>query len=158
MEHRFTVYTSRQISRYVDNELPRDLYLAIDTHQQDCPDCRRLIGQYRLMAAGFSNHVKHRTAAIDRRILKDRLVAARQSKTGTASPSLIRLFNKNIYLKLASIVAILVISLAVFREPPAGPDPEGPSAIVKSVDTDVTSVMIIETEKQQHTIIWFSET
>ena len=34
----------------------------------------------------------------------------------------------------------------------------GPSAIVTSINTDYTAVMILETPDTQHTIIWYSET
>lgn len=142
-------YTPEQISRYVDNELPPDLYQAITDHQKCCPACKRLIQSYRDLGNTFSSYT-------------DRQVSGLTVPNPTADdphpkvPLFRRLFGKKIYLKLASIVAIVVVSLAVYQGFPTGPS--GPSAIVQSVDTDVASVMIIETEKQKHTIIWFSET
>lgn len=63
--------------------------------------------------------------------------------------------------KLASLgTAALVLAVALLPwagDPPLDQAPE-PSAIVKSVDTNGSSVMIIETTNTRHTIIWFSET
>ena len=36
--------------------------------------------------------------------------------------------------------------------------PEDPSAIVTSIDTEYTAVMILETPDTHHTIIWYSDT
>ncbi len=63
---------------------------------------------------------------------------------------------KYILVKLTSIAMISLISLFILQK--ALFTPTGPSAIVKYVDTDYSSVMIIETQKEQHTIIWFNET
>ena len=68
----------------------------------------------------------------------------------------LRLFGKNIYLKLVSLAAVVMIGLFPFDEDLLQ-NPSGPSAIVNSVDTEYASVMIIETQKEKHTIIWFSE-
>jgi RNA polymerase sigma-70 factor (ECF subfamily) len=56
----------------------------------------------------------------------------------------------------ASLAALFVI--AVFALTNDGPAIAGPSAIVKSIDTDYTAVMIFETPETHHTIIWYSET
>ncbi|RLC03009.1 MAG: hypothetical protein DRH34_06420 [Deltaproteobacteria bacterium] len=141
-------YRSEDISRFVDNELSQARYHELAKHLRDCPDCRSLVEKYKNLTVMFNDHAGHTGLKIDPAALKQNLVLTTQS-------SLKKILG-NIYLKLASIAAILIISLfwfqgGMFRS-------TGPSAIVTSVDTDFSSVMIIETQKKKHTIIWFSET
>lgn len=153
-------YSSEQISRFVDRELSNETLKAIEDHQKTCTQCRDLIVSYQAFGKQFSDHADQKITAID----PEKIKAGLESKR-TARPGLFKGWTRqNIYLKLASIVAIVGISLAVFqsipgtRLRPAGPEALiEPSAIVKSLDTDFSSVMIIETQKQKHTIIWYSE-
>jgi hypothetical protein len=62
----------------------------------------------------------------------------------------------HLYIKLASLTAVAALLILIVFQPP--PPQLSPSAIVKSLDTNASSVMIIETLKEKHTIIWFSET
>ncbi len=148
MTKKCTQYTSEQISQYVDHELPFDLNREIFQHEKSCPLCQDLIHRYHTMSELFSDHADRQVAAIDTEKLDQNMIVSQAGSFG--------FFGKNIYLKLASIVAIVMISLVAFQVPLSGP--AGPSAIVKSINTDLSSVMIIETEKEKHTIIWFSET
>lgn len=142
-------FTSEQISRYVDNELTPELSKAIADHKDHCPACSQLIQTYQQFSDTFSTHVNQQAKDM-------RITSVSNEPEQKTAPKFNWLFGKNIYLKLASIVAIVVISLVAVQGRFTGP--AGPSAIVQSVDTDVASVMIIETEKQKHTIIWISET
>ena len=92
---------------------------------------------------------------IDPAKLKQKLESTIEDSENKSLGNIFGLFSKNINLKLASIAAILMIGLYTFQGSMF--DPPGPSAIVKSIDTDFASVMIIETQKEKHTIIWFSE-
>ncbi len=151
------VYTSENISRFVDNELSPDLYHGITKHLSHCLDCSRLAQEYRTLSAVFSDHAHQGVLKIDPAGLKQKLAQAFQTPQTQEKKSIgnvFGFFGKNTYLKLASIAAILMISLLAFQ---VG-QPQGPSAIVKSVETDFASVMILETQKEKHTIIWFSET
>ncbi len=148
MEKTCRRYMTEDISRFVDNELSQDRYYELAKHLHRCPDCSRLVDQYKTLSIKFNEHADHKNLKIDTAALKQNFVHATQSSQKRLSG--------NIYLKLASIAAILMISLfwfqgGMFRS-------TGPSAIVTSVDTDFSSVMIIETQKKKHTIIWFSET
>ncbi len=71
-----------------------------------------------------------------------------------------------IYLQLASLAAIILISGTLLKtmaplpwdaKPAVVQYRQEPSAIVTSVDGDVASMMILETEQTQHTIIWYQE-
>lgn len=148
MKKTCTRYTPEDISRFIDNELSQHLCGELEQHLNTCPDCSRLVEQYQTLSAVFSDHADNKGLKIDPDALKQKHESVAQ-----ASPNRIL---GNIYMKLASVAAILMISLYafqgnIFRS-------TGPSAIVTSVDTNVSSVMIIETQKKHHTIIWFSET
>ena len=150
-------YTSEDVSRFMDNELSSDQHQALAEHLGHCPDCRRLAEQFQTISDVFTGFTDKETARIDPGRPGQKLERYLQKYEKRNLGTVFGLFGKNIYLKLASIAAILLISLFAFQ---AGrfTTPAGPSAIVKSLDTDVASVMIIETEKEKHTIIWFSET
>jgi len=147
-------YTSEDISKFIDNELPYSLYHRIEQHLNTCPDCKLLAEEYRTLSAVFTDHVHQEILKIDPVKLKQKYRHTLENSEKKSFGNIFGFFGKNIYLKLASIAAILMISLYTF----IGNPPTGPSAIVKSVDTDFASVMIIETQKEKHTIIWFSET
>ncbi|WP_457551379.1 anti-sigma factor family protein [Desulfobacula sp.] len=154
MKKACTIYTSEDISKFIDNELPHPLYHELEQHMNLCPECRRLAEEYKVLSAVLINHADHEILKIDSTRIKANFVHKIKEKEGLGN--IFKLFGKNIYLKLTSIAAILAISLFAFQGGLF--DPVGPSAIVISVDTDVASVMIIETQKGKHTIIWFSET
>jgi anti-sigma factor RsiW len=156
MKTKCNQFTIEQISRFVDHQLPEELEQHLEYHQKSCPDCSHLINEYKRLSILFSDHADRQVSRIPSERVTEKLAPV-FNKTGENFPGMAaKLFGKNIYLKLASIVAIVVISLVAFQDGQSGP--AGPSAIVKSVNTDFSSVMIIETEKQHHTIIWFSET
>lgn len=158
-------YTEETISRYVDRELPSDEMAAVTDHLADCRACRRQVETLRMVTDIFDSRTD--------RIVADQppvpVPAPGPSFRERLTEWLTAAFGRHRYLKLASLAVVaLVTTLAVFQgisDPPgqAGPGPAGtglhdPSAIVKSVDTDYSSVMILETEGRQHTIIWLSET
>ncbi len=147
-------YTDEEISRFVDNELPQDRWNKIAEHGSHCAECRHMIEQYRSMSSVFSNHADQQILKVDASRLRQEVTRITQHSKQKRAGS--NFFGKNIYLKLASVAAIFMISLVTIQNGLFGPS--GPSAIVKSVDTEFASVMIIETQKKHHTIIWFSET
>ncbi|NOX35880.1 MAG: hypothetical protein GXP56_19490 [Deltaproteobacteria bacterium] len=149
-------YTPEKISRFVDNELSQDQYYAVSQHIIHCPDCNRLAGQYKSLSAVFNDHADQQKLQINPDRLRQKLLQNTPCSKKNLLGNILVFFSKNIYLQLASIAVILIICLFSFQGSLFGPT--GPSAIVTSVDTDFTSVMIIETQKEKHTIIWFSET
>jgi hypothetical protein len=59
-------------------------------------------------------------------------------------------------LAAASAAVLLVVGgIALMNN---GISPDSPSAIVTSIDTEYTAVMIFETPDTHHTIIWYSDT
>jgi hypothetical protein len=147
-------YSSEEISKFVDNELDPTLYHEMERHLLLCPECRSLAKSYRTLSAVFMDHADQEMSKINPDRLKQELTLQKLKKK--IGGNRFKFFDKNIYLKLTSIAAILMISLLAFQLGLF--DPSGPSAIVTSVDTEVASVIIFETQKEKHTIIWFSET
>jgi anti-sigma factor RsiW len=149
-------YSSEQISQFVDNELPAELAHSVQDHLVHCAECRQLVSQYQALSGQFARHVVQHVEKMNEDQLKRSADIVFDPDPKGSLNFISRYTGKNIFLKLACIVAIVVISLVGFQGHWIAP--AGPSAIVKSVNTDFNSVMIIETEQNKHTIIWFSET
>jgi anti-sigma factor RsiW len=149
-------YTEKQISRYIDEELSRQQIRQIREHLDTCPVCRDLAGQFREAAQRFTDLVALPGVSIDPGRLYQRL---EQPAEKPARPRTGRFFSRParpFLAAAASIAALFVISLYALKD--NGPASTGPSAIVSSINTDYTAVMILETRDTHHTIIWYSET
>jgi hypothetical protein len=149
-------YTPEDINMFVDNELSRDKYQGLVQHLEQCSHCSNLVKNYNTLSAAFKNHTQSKISEINSARVKQKLDQTIQNSENRPLKNIFRLFGKNTYLKIVSITAILMITLFTFQNKLF--TPTGPSAIVKYVDTDFSSVIIIETQKTQHTIIWYSET
>jgi len=156
MKKQCTKYTLEEISRFIDNELPQDQHAALAKHHVHCPYCNQIVEQYQSITDVYKEHLNRIPLEIDTLKIKEKFGQTLKNSKKKSKGSMFGFFGKYIYLKLASITAIVMIGLYTFQG--GFFDPSGPSAIVKSVDTDFASVMIIETQKEKHTIIWFSET
>lgn len=157
MEKECDLCTSEDISRFIDGELSLEQCRSFEHHFSLCPDCSHRVDRYKSLSSAFSRHAdqktmgKHETADLGYKLEQTVLNSEKKSHSPLSG-----LFGKNVYLKLATIMAVLMIGLFPFDEDLLK-DPSGPSAIVNSLDTEYASVMIIETQKEKHTIIWFSE-
>ncbi len=149
-------YSFEDINLFVDNELSENKTAEVARHCESCPICSGLVTKITLMDSLFNDHVVQQTQTIRPDIVPNRIRQTIAENGKTVFGNTFGLFSKNIYLKLSGITAILIIGLAMFNGTVLGPS--SPSAIVNYVDTELPSVMIIETQKQKHTIIWFSET
>jgi anti-sigma factor RsiW len=156
MEQRCHTFSTEQISQFIDNELEQDQADALSAHLNQCDQCRQIADQYQALSNAFQAHVTHQVDKIDTTILTTALNKAEHRSGQRSWKDLFGRFGQNIYLKLSFITAILVISLVSFQA--NWFKTTGPSAIVQSVDTNDASVMIFETQKEKHTIIWFTET
>jgi hypothetical protein len=139
-------YTEAFISRVADNAVPEQERSGFFHHAQTCGTCAETLENYRQMGQMFTSHTANQVHQIHRE-LPPICVTSPQGR--------LRCISAGLKLKLASLSAaalILAVSLYTWQSD------TGPSAIVNSVDTYGSSVMIIETSESQHTIIWFSET
>ena len=162
MKQTCTRYTLEDISRFIDNELPRDQQAALAKHCVHCPDCTHMIELCNSISNKFTNHFDQLSLTVDPSIIEQKFeqkfeqIQTLEKSWKKSWKNLFGFSGRYSYLKLVSIIAIAMIGLYTFQGKFF--DPSGPSAIVKYVDTDFASVMIIETHKERHTIIWFSET
>jgi anti-sigma factor RsiW len=149
-------YTPKEISRFIDGELSRQKIRQIRHHIDTCPACRDLAARFREATQSFTELAETPGMAIDPARLHQRLEQP-ADKPGT---SWIARFSSRPALPLlvaaASIAALVFISVYALKND--GPIPAGPSALVTSIETEYTAVMIFETPDTHHTIIWYSET
>ncbi len=134
-------YTEEFISRFVDNQVSCPDQDNFVRHMDSCPACAKTLAEFSQVNHAFERHVATQANRI-RPISLEKKPAAR---------------SRGIVLKLAAMgTAGLIFAVALL--PWAGDRISEPSAIVNSVDTYGSSVMIIDTQDNRHTIIWFSET
>ncbi len=158
MKKNCSQYTSEEISRFVDNELGRKKMQAVKAHIECCSQCRKLADNYRFMTEAINVHAQKHIHGIDSSMAGMKLTKIMHKSENRSYAHIPEFFGRYAYLKIAAIAVIAVASGFLFMSRPVHSPVAGPSAIVKSVDTNFDSVMIIETQKQKHTIIWFSET
>ncbi len=157
MKTKCSKYTPKDISRFVDNELFEDQCKTLAQHIEQCPHCSQLSMHYRTLSIAFNDHVREKQdLKINKAVLEQKFNSVIQNNEKKPWGNIFGFSKKFIVVKLAGIAMISLISLFTFQKVLF--TPMGPSAIIKYVDTDYSSVMIIETQKKQHTIIWFNET
>ncbi len=156
MKQQCSKYTQKFISRFIDNELDPARTKKFSSHLGHCPDCADQVARFQKLSIIFNEYA---TTQVAQSKVSPMDMAANSLSLGSGKSH--GIFNRfgmltdHMYIKLASLTAVAaLLILAVFH----GSAPTGPSAIVKSLDTNASSVMIIETQKEKHTIIWFSET
>ncbi len=148
-------YSEKQISRFIDGELSRQEIRQIRQHLDTCSACRHLAAQFQRITRTFDELTEPTGWGID----AERLYQALEKRVEKpARPRKLRFFSHPVrpLLALASIAALLVIGVFALKND--GMSPNGPSAIVTSIDTEYTAVMILETPDTHHTIIWYSDT
>ena len=67
-------YTSEDISRFIDNELPQGQYPVVAQHLVHCRDCSRLAERYRSISAVINDHADQEVLKIDPARLKQKIV------------------------------------------------------------------------------------
>ncbi len=150
-------YNLEQLGRFADNEAEPALQAQIALHLSSCEDCRLTVERCCQMKEFVSHAVSAKAGSIDTLGLEERVFQKALGSKGGGIKKVFDYFSSRLYLKIASVAAILIISLVVHMQ--YGPvDTAGPSAIVTSVDGSMSSVMIFETQQSKHTVIWFSET
>ena len=158
MKNTCKFYNEEIISKFVDNELSPDERKTISAHINKCPICSDLAEKYTRMSDLFIQNTSKQIDKIDKNLLKQNILEQINREENIFLKKVFDYFSPKFYLKVASVLAILVVSLVYFQVHPINEiNNIGSSAIVNSVDGDVSSVMIFETEKSKHTIIWFSE-
>lgn len=148
-------YDEKTAGMFVDGELDQKRAGQFREHIRDCGCCRNLVALYSKVGNTLASNAADEVSFLEHTAFRKKVFEAVRKKErkrvkrfpGTSTPL------KNV-LKPAFIAAI-IISGAFLLYSDSMPVKE-PSAIVNSVYTDTASVMIMETRKEKHTIIWFS--
>jgi anti-sigma factor RsiW len=149
-------YSEQQISRYVDGELPRQQLWQIRQHLDTCRACRNLAGQFWDVTQTFNELAEQPGMVIDPARLYQTMGKPAQTSGRFSIAKFFSRPARPLLAAAASIAALFFISIYALQNDTALP--AGPSAIVTSIETEYTAVMIIETPDSHHTIIWYSET
>lgn len=152
------------LSRFMDGELTPEAHEGFVAHLQGCPDCRRALTENRRLSSLLQKRVGETLETVnfletEQRVLgrvrgasSDGMNQGRRWQrlltTGLTPPR--RIYGS----LLAATAAVVVVVLVLLGRPTAVP---GPSAIVKSFQGPVQSVMILETPRSHETILWISE-
>ncbi len=156
MEKTCAAYDEKTISEFVDNELSSEMNREIANHIETCPLCKKVAENYLQLSNTFIQDTTRETEKINKNLLRQNVLEKINREEKIFLKKVFAYFSPKFYLKVASVVAILIVSLVYFQSQPI--NPVGPSAIINSVNGEnVSSIMIFETEKTKHTIIWFSE-
>ena len=154
-------YSEKQISRFIDGALSRQKIAQIRHHLTSCSTCRDLAAQFRKAAKTFDELAEQPGLVIDPDRLYQSMRPSAEKPAGSRAgiffgPRFRRFIPFRPMLAAASAAVLLVIGgIALMNN---GISPDSPSAIVTSIDTEYTAVMIFETPDTHHTIIWYSET
>lgn len=145
---------SELLNRYIDGETSPEETRQVDSHLQGCAGCRLVVRRQAELAEGLRREVSDAGRQVDFDRLQQRIVNAARRRPAVWQ----RLADASLAWKLM-VPAAATAMLALFfftsvMEPPAA---SGPSAIINSFTGRVSSVMILETPKSHHTVIWYSE-
>ncbi|MCP4022545.1 MAG: zf-HC2 domain-containing protein [Desulfobacteraceae bacterium] len=156
MEKKCSQYNLETISAFVDKELGPKQLDKFACHVETCEACRLVVDQLQGIKEAFKSAAEDEMKSIDSQVFLSSVTAKSFNRKPAIFEKLKEYLSPKPILKIATIAVILGFSLMYFRQP--GINGIGPSAIVNSVDTNMSSVMIIETIETKHTIIWFTET
>lgn len=154
-------YSEKQISRFIDEALPRQECEQIRQHLDACPACRDLAAQFRKTAKIFEELVEPPGTAIDPERLYQSMQHSAEKPAGSRAGGIFS-WRYHSFLPfrpvLAAATAAVLLVMGGIALMSNGVSSDSPSAIVTSIDTEYTAVMIFETPDTHHTIIWYSET
>ena len=165
MQKKKTACDPALLSRFMDGELTPEAHEGIVTHLQGCPDCRRALTENRRLSSLVQNRVAETLETVNfletEQMFLDRVRGGASSDGMNQRRRWQRLLTAGVippprvYASvLAATAAVVVFVLVLLGRPTAVP---GPSAIIKSFQGPVQSVMILETPRSHETILWISE-
>jgi hypothetical protein len=154
--HQCRRYDAKILGLYLDGELEPGALHALEKHLSSCRYCRSVVENLERFSQTFSQGVDQGISGLAHDLSGDRILARikEEKRSFWADIADLMTAGKNV-LQLASIAVILLATVIYYHGDTVVPT--GPSAIVNSVDGDIASVMIIETQVSKHTIIWYTE-
>jgi hypothetical protein len=146
---------SNLLNRFFDEELGPDEFARMTHHLKYCPSCQEVLRHNRSVSTLLRTGLDEVRAQANLEQMEEGVFALIHRKRG---PWWMKLRDQLVSKKFYVPAAAVATGLALFFALVTGPAPvPGPSAIINSFEGDVGSVMILETEKAHHTILWFSE-
>ncbi len=160
MKRACKLYDKKIISCFADNELSLEKTVEISKHLETCPVCSDTVAKYRKLSGIFTHNISKQVDKIDKALPGLKVMERIKQREKSYYKKVFDYFFSKFYLKGISAAVILGILFIFFQVLPGHKTPVGgigSSAIVNSIDGDASSIMIFETKKNRHTIIWFSE-
>ena len=142
------------LNRFLDGELDADEFAIVRTHIQACSACRAFVAESKKLSVLINDGIK---GVVDPRVLELLDVKVRHLINHKKLRHRFRF--QDLFLgRWFWVPAMAMVGLLIFFswDPPPAMD-AGPSAIVASVEGDVSSLVIMETPETHQTIIWFKE-
>lgn len=143
------------LNRFFDQELGPDESARMAHHLKYCGSCQEALRDNQSVSALLRTSLDEALARISFEEVEEGVLALIHRKRGPWWMKLRdQVVSKRFYVPAAAVATGVVLFFALVTGPAPAP---GPSAIINSFQGDVGSVMILETEKSHHTILWFSE-
>lgn len=143
------------LNRFFDEELGPDESARMAHHLKYCGSCQEALRDNQSVSALLRTSLDEALARISFEEVEEGVLALIHRKRGPWWMKLRdQVVSKRFYVPAAAVATGVVLFFALVTGPAPAP---GPSAIINSFQGDVGSVMILETEKSHHTILWFSE-
>ena len=142
------------LNRCVDGETSPEENRRVDRHLQGCSDCRLFVRRQAELARRLRREVAAAGRQVDFNRLERQIVDAARRRPAAWRQLPEALFSWKLVLSAAATAMLALFFFTSVFDPPAAP---GPSAIINSFTGRVSSVMILETPKSHHTVIWYSE-
>jgi len=143
------------LSRYIDNELGSDDHHRISEHIKDCLVCQMTMQENQFIKETFKNKLAKEISGVAFDGLHKKVMTrVREKEKSRLSGLHNRMATKKILFSLPiAAVLIFILTISFFNTNYT----TDPSAIVNSINTKNSSVMILETQKSHMTVIWFNE-
>jgi len=144
------------LSRYVDRELGPAENNRVISHLTECPSCQKELRENEVLSTLYRSGLEEQLSRIEFRDLeKNVLEHVREKRVPWWMNPKGLVFSKRLLVPAAAMAAMVVLFFSFARQPALSPVP---SAIIKSLSGEMSSVVVIETPKTHQTIIWFNET
>jgi len=141
------------INRFFDKELGPEEHARINDHIKSCPSCRKTLEDLEALSTLLKVFVKRSSETGYGAIEESILDAIRKKQTPWWIRGKEMFLSKKSLIPAVGIACIAVVFFTLFRTPVS----PGPSAIITSLSSDVSSFVIMETSQTHHTIFWFNE-
>lgn len=151
----FTACDPAVLNRFMDGELNPEESEQVRAHMDTCPSCRQTVSESRAVG----EHLRDETAAarsrVDFNAFEKRIFRKLMSRPDLRWTRILDFFTlKKFYIPAGALTAVMVLYFTVFFNSAVS---NGPSAIVTSFSSEISSVMIFETPGTHQTILWFNE-